>query len=573
MSATNAQVAATFEEIADLLEIAGANPFRVRAYRTGARAVGDLGRSLAEIVAAGEDLTALPGIGKDLAGKIREMVDTGRLAYLEQVRADVPPGLVDLLRLPGLGPKRVKELREELGVVDLATLKAALDEGRVQQLKGFGEKLVARVREGLARDTGAERRHLLSEAEETVMALRAHLGSQPGVSALEVAGSYRRRRETVGDLDFVASCDEPARLMDAFVAFPQVEEVLAKGATKSSVRLAHGLQVDLRIVPLESHGAALNYFTGSKAHNIALRKRGIALGLKLNEYGVFRGDEPVAGRTEEDVYAALGLPYIEPELREDRGELDAAEAGALPRLVRLEDLRGDLQSHTTETDGRDTLEAMAEAARALGHEYFAITDHSKRVSMARGMDAKRLRAHARRIDALNETMEGITLLKGVEVDILRDGSLDLPDDVLDEMDVVVASIHYDQDLPGEEQTRRVLRAMENPRAHILGHPTGRILNRREGYALDLPRVLDAAAEQGWFVEVNAQPDRLDLDDAAARLAKERGVLVAISTDAHSVKQLEALRFGVGQARRAWLEKGDVLNTRPLAQLRNLLARK
>lgn len=567
----NAGVAALLDETADLLEIAGANAYRVRAYRRAARTVEALPRALTEMLAGGSDLTKLPGVGADLAQKIEDAVRTGRMAALDEARRKVPEGLVALLALPGLGPKRVKKLHDELGVKDLATLQRALSAGRVRALEGFGAKTEARLLEAIPRAEAAPKRHLLAGAEQIVAPLVAYL-REAGARDVEVAGSFRRRRETVGDLDLLATAARPARLMDAFVGHEDVREVLSKGRTRSTVVLSSGMQVDLRVVPRESLGAALHYFTGSKAHNIAVRRRAQERGLKLNEYGVFRGERRVGGSTEASVFRAVGLPFVPPELREERGEIEAAQARKLPELVELSDLRGDLQSHTTESDGRASLEEMAEAARAMGHEYLAVTDHGPRVTMAHGLDARRLRAQAKRIDRLNARLEGLTLLKGVEVDILKDGRLDLPDKVLAEMDVVVCSLHYHLDLPRDQQTERVLRAMERPHAHILGHPTGRLLGQREGARLDMGRVLDAAAEQGWFVEIDSQPDRLDLTDAHARMAKERGVKVAIDTDAHSVDHLRNLRFGVDQARRGWLEKGDVLNTRTLRQLRKLLSR-
>jgi DNA polymerase (family 10) len=568
----NRQIADMFGRLADLLEIEGANPFRVRAYRNAARVVGGYPRSLADRLAEGADLTDLSGIGEDLAAKIQTIVRTGRLPKLEEVEKRTPPALTELMKVPGLGPKRVKALYQALNVRSLEDLRRALRAGRVRELPGFGAKTEAAIREGIDRAGRSEQRTLRPDAEEIAAPLLAHLQAVPGVKDVALAGSYRRCRETVGDLDILVTCRRGAPVMQALVDYDEVETVAAQGNTRSTVILASGLQVDLRVVPQVSWGAALHYFTGAKAHNIAVRRMGAAKGLKINEYGVFRGERRVAGRTEEEVFAQVGLPYIVPELREDRGEIEAALAGTLPALVTLADIRGDLHAHTAATDGQDSLEAMARAAHARGYEYLAITDHSRRVAMAHGLDRRRLAEQIDAIDALNERLAGLVVLKGIEVDILEDGSLDLPDSILDRLDVVVCSVHYQFALPRPKQTTRILRALDNPRCNILAHPTGRLLNERAAYDVDLEAVLTGAKERGCAVELNAQPSRLDLDDLACRMAKEIGVLVAISTDAHSTGDLDLMRFGVGQARRGWLEAKDVINTRPLAELRKLLKR-
>ncbi len=570
----NADVARLFTRMANLLEIQGANPFRVRAYRNAARTVGDLPRGVAEMLDQGKDLSELPGIGGDLAGKIREIVETGRLTQLEELEESTATGLDELLRIRGIGPKKVKALNRELGVSTLEGLRAAAEEGKVRKLAGFGKKTEELILLGIDAAEESGKRVRLDVAEGVARSLVRHLEDSGGLKEVAVAGSFRRRRETVGDLDLLATCTRSSEsaVMDRFVGHDEVTEVVSRGETRATVILRSGLQVDLRVVPQVSYGAALHYFTGSKAHNIAVRKLGQQRGLKINEYGVFRGDDRVAGRTEEEVYAQVDLPYIEPELREDRGELEAARAGKLPHLVRVEDLRGDLHAHTLKTDGRFSLEEMAEAARKRGYEYLAITNHSQRVTMARGYDAKRLTREIERIDKLNEDLGEFTVLKGIEVDILEDGSLDLPGDVLQRLDFTVCSIHYNWNLGREEQTERILRAMDDPHFTILGHPTGRLLGEREPYEVDLERVVEGAAERGCFLEVNAHPERLDLDDVHCKLAKELGVKVAISTDAHSVTDLDHMRFGVWQARRGWLEPEDVLNTRPWPQLKKLLKR-
>ena len=566
----NADVARNFNRLADLLEIDGANPFRVRAYRDAARVVGDLPHEVSALVAAGEDLSELPGIGKDLAGKIEELVETGRLKALEEAERRVPEGLLELLSLGPLGPKRVKTLYDQLGIKGLNDLAAAAKAGKVHDLRDFGPKMEARLLDALAHHVKEEPRQLLVAVEAVAQDLVERLGRAKGVGQVVVAGSYRRRRETVGDLDILVTAAAGSDVMDRFVSFEEVAEILGHGRTRSTVRLRSGLQVDVRVVPEESYGAALHYFAGSKAHNIRVRGMGVERGLKINEYGVFEGDAQIAGRTEEEVYAQVGLPYIEPELRENRGEIEAALEGRLPRLITPADIKGDLHTHTTGTDGRASLEEMAAGARVKGYKYLAITDHSQRIAMARGLDPKRLARQIKAIDRLNERLQRIVILKGIEVDILEDGSLDLPETILKELDLRVCSVHYTLNLPSEKQTERVIRAMDNRYCDIIGHPTGRLLNKRAGFDLDLERLMRAALERGCFFELNAQPDRLDLNDAHCKMAKELGLKLAISTDAHSVANLELMRFGIDQARRGWLEPSDVLNTRTWPQLKKLL---
>jgi len=571
MSVHNTEIADMFEQLADLLEIREENPFRIRAYRNAARVIRGHARSMAELVDAGADLAELPGIGADLAGKIATIVHSGKLPLLDQLRAKVPRPLVEMTRIEGLGPKRAKALYRALRIRSLEDLQRAARSGRIREVKGFGARTEQLIGQRAARISSTERRIRLADAEDIVGPLVEHLRSVVGVKAVEVAGSYRRRRDTVGDLDVLVSASRNAAgVMDAFVGYEDVAEVLAKGSTRGTVRLRNGVQVDLRVVAPASFGAALFYFTGSKAHNIAVRKLAIARGLKLNEYGLFRGDRRVGGRTERDVFDAVGLPFIPPELREDRGEIEAACKKRLPALVEIADIRGDLHCHTRATDGRDTLEAMARAAAARGYEYISANDHTKRVSIAHGMDRRRLLQQVRTIDKLNARLQGIVVLKSAEVDILDDGSLDLPDGVLKELDFTVCAIHYGLNRSREKQTERILRAMDNPYFTILAHPTGRLINAREPYDIDLERVLTAARERSRILEVNAHPDRLDLDDQGCRMAKEAGVRLAISTDAHRVADLDLMRFGINQARRGWLEPDDVVNTARLADLRRLL---
>ncbi len=572
MAKLNAELVAAFNRLANLLEIKGENPFKIRAYRNAARTIEGLGRSVEEMVRAGEDLTELPGIGKDLAQKIKDFVETGRIEKLEELEREIPAPLLELLSVEGLGPKRIRVLYENLGIKDLDQLRDAAQSGAIEKLPGFGPKIVETILKGtrLAKKEG--RRFKWAVAEEYVEDLLQYLNEAQGVEVIEVAGSFRRKKETVGDLDVLVVSEDWELVTDHFVRYPHVKEVISKGKTRSTVILTPGIQVDLRSVPRQCYGAALAYFTGSKAHNIAIRTMGVKLGLKINEYGVFRGDERIGGEEELDVYKAVGLPFIEPELRENSGEIEAAQAGRLPNLIRLEDIRGDLHCHSHYTDGKDTIWAIATAAKALGYEYIAITDHSKRLTVTKGLDEKRLREQMEEIDQLNERLDGITILKSIEVDILEDGSLDLPDEVLGELDLVVGSIHHKFKLSQEAQTARVLKAMDNPHFTILGHPTGRLIGQREPYKINVQKVLEGAKERGCFLELNAQPDRLDLNDVNLRLAKEIGVKIAISTDSHSIGTLAYMRYGVNQARRGWIEKGDCINTRSLPELKQLLKR-
>lgn len=566
----NPEVAQAFDETADLLEIQGANPFRIRAYRTAARTIRDLPEPLTEMVDdAKRKLEELPGIGKDLAGKITLGLQTGQFPFLKELRQQVPSGLRELVRIPGLGPKKAQALFQRLHIDSTEKLRRAAQQHRLRALAGFGSKTEENILQGLKNLQQTSRRVLLAEAKVYAEAVTRHLQGATGVGQVAVAGSYRRRKETVGDLDVLATCADAALVMDRFASFEGVAEVLARGDTKMTIRLRTGLQMDLRVVPEESYGAALLYFTGSKAHNILLRRRAQDRNLKMNEYGVFRGNRRVAGRTEAEVYATVGLPWIPPELREARDEIDRALEGRLPRLIELTDLRGDLHMHTTVTDGRASLEEMVEAARKRGHSYIAITDHSKRVTMARGLDARRLRQHWKNIDRLAGRIRGFTILKGVEMDILEDGRMDLPDNVLAEADWVVASIHYGQNQSREKITKRILNAIRHPHVHAIGHPTGRLLGQRRGYDLELETVLRAAADFGCLMELNCQPSRLDLDDLSLMAAKDHGVGIVLGTDAHAVEELGFLEYGVYQARRAGLEAKDVANTRSLAQFRKM----
>jgi DNA polymerase (family 10) len=572
MTVHNADIAVLFERMADLLEIEDANPFRVRAYRRAAMTIEELPASVADMLARGEDLTEIPGIGEDLAGKIAEIAKTGHMRMLEEVEARTPSTLATLTAIPGLGPKRVHALHETLGVKTFEDLARAARAGMVRALPGFSAALEAKLLKAIDERREAKPRFKISTAEDFAGKLNAYLQAAPGVGQVVVAGSFRRRKETVGDLDILVTAADGPAAIDRFVRYDEVEKVLAKGPTRSTVVLKAGLQVDVRVVPEESYGAALVYFTGSKAHNIALRKLGQDRGLKINEYGVFRADRAIAGRTEADVYRSVDLPFIEPELREDRGEIEAAAAGRLPKLVTLADLRGDLHVHTRASDGKSSLRDIAEAAKARGYEYVAITDHTRHATIAHGLDPKRLAAQIDEIDRLNDQIEGIRILKSSEVDILADGKLDLPDSVLKRLDFTVCAVHYRFELDAKAQTERIVRAMDNRFCNILAHPTGRLIGERPGYAVDLERVMEAAKERGCFLELNAHPSRLDLDDVHCRAAKEMELKLALGTDAHSNVGLGAMRYGVDQARRGWLEADDLLNTRSWPELKALLAR-
>jgi len=574
LTMTNAEIAAVLEQIADLLEFQGSNPFRVRAYRRGARAIHDLPESVEQILDAPDrQLTDIDGIGKDLADKVATLAATGSLAILDELLSQVPATVLDLLRVAGLGPKRAAILYRELLITSLDELREACQAQRVRRLKGFGAKTEATILEGLETASRATGRIYWAQADSIAQSIRRHLGSCEAVERMELAGSYRRGKDTVGDLDILAVAKNAKEVMDSLEEYGDVDEVLLRGNTKMSIRMDSGLQVDLRVVPAESFGAALQYFTGSKDHNVVLRGMAKARELKINEYGVFRGKEQIAGRTEEDVYAALDLPCFPPELREARREFEWAAAGQLPELVRLCDIKGDLHVHSTWTDGHAKIEEVAHAAQRRGLEYLAITDHSKRVAMAGGLDAARLRRQWAEIDELNERMRQFTILKGIEVDILERGGLDLDDEVLAEADWVVASVHYGQNQPRDQITRRVVEALENPAVSAIAHPTGRLLNRRNAYQIDLDAVLQAAADYGKMMELNCHPARLDLDDIGCAAAKNRGVPIVVSTDAHSTNGLETMRFGVLQARRGGLSKQDVANTRTWAEMKSLIGKR
>jgi len=573
---TNRDIAAVFEQVADLLEFQGANPFRIRAYRNGSRKIASLDESLLTILSdESRQLTDLEGIGKDLADKIGTLVETGNLPMLSELLDSIPPTVLALLRVPGLGPKKAAVLHRDLGINSLDELRAACEAKRVRELKGFAAKTEETILKGLAIAAEAERRTKWAEADEVVAGLLSHMRAAGGIAQMEMAGSYRRGCETVGDLDLLVDAADGAAVMDRLGSLPGLAEVLVRGGTKMSVRLRSGMQIDLRVVPAESFGAALQYFTGSKDHNVVVRGKAKQQGLKVSEWGVFRvaadGEETyLAGHTEAEVYAALGLPWFPPALREARQEFAWAEQDGLPKLVELDDIRGDLHMHTTATDGKASLREMVDAARSRSLKYIAITDHSQRVSMANGLDAHRLRAQWAEIDALREEVDDLVILKGIECDILEKGGMDLSDDVLAEADWVVASVHYGQQQPIEKITERILGALENPHVDIIAHPTGRLINRREPYAVDMEQVYAAAAKHGKFLELNANPARLDLHDVHCAAAKRMGIPIVISTDAHSTIGMDVMRYGILQAQRGGLSAADVANTLPWEKFSKLL---
>ncbi len=571
MTVKNADIAAVFDEIADLLELTDSNPFRVRAYRNAAATIGDWLDPLATWEREDRDFEDLPGIGQDLAAKIREILKTGSCRLLRKLRRAGVSGLACLLQVRGLGPKRIKSLHRSLGVHTPRQLLRAANTGRIRDLPGFGPTSERRIGEAVRTFLEKHSRRLWALASADAEAIAKYLLSVPGVGRAVVAGSYRRMQETVGDLDFVVSADDGDRVTKGLAAYADVRRTLVRGPTRASIELADGLQVDVRVVAADEFGAALLYFTGSRAHTIALRRIAQKIGLKLNEYGLFRGDQRIAGDSEASVYAALGLVDIPPELREERGEIEAAREHRLPSLVDVGDLHGDLHVHSDASDGSTGLRQMAEAARAAGLQYIAITDHSRNLRIAHGLDTTRLAKQIDRIDELNRQLRGITLLKGIEVDILEDGSLDLPDPVLSRLDLVVGAIHSGFGFDRGRQTERILRAMDHPCFSILAHPTGRLIGKRPAYDIDLDRIARHARERGCFLELNCNPQRVDLNDLNCRVAKTAGVALAVSSDAHGPRDFAMLRFGVGQARRGWLGKSDVLNTRKLTDLRKLLA--
>lgn len=570
MPVNNNDIAKIFNKVGDLLEIEGENPFKIRAYRNAAITIENLSHSAAEMIENGEDLTELPGIGHDLDEKIKNIVRTGELDLLTELENKFPPGLSKLMDVQGLGAKKVKKLYDALNIQNIDDLAKAAEEKKIRTIPSFSIKTEEHILGEVKKITKEYNRIRLSIADQYALPFVEYLKKDENIKKIEIAGSYRRRQETIGDIDILVTCDNNWGIMDRFVNYDGVEEVLSKGETRSSVVLKSEIQVDIRVMAEKSYGAALHYFTGSKAHNIAIRKLAKQKNWKVNEYGLFEGEKFIAGTTEEEIYKKLGLPYIVPELRENRGEIEAAFKGTLPKLIELKDIKGDLHTHTIATDGHNSLEEMVKAAQKKGYQYIANTEHSKHVTVARGLSAEGLIEHIKKIDKMNENLKDFTILKGVEMDILEDGSLDLPDSVLKELDVVICAVHYKFNLPRQAQTERILRAMDNKYLKIFAHPTGRLINERDPYDIDIERIMKKAKETGCFLELNSHPARLDLNDIHCKMAKDMGIKIAISTDSHSISGYDNIRYGICQAKRGWLEAIDVVNTRNIDELKKLL---
>jgi len=569
----NAEVAQILYEIADLLELQGVE-FKPNAYRKAARNIEEMAQEIEEYRKV-RDLKDIPGVGEAIAKKVEEILKTGRLAYLDDLKAELPAGLLQLMDVPEIGPRTAMHLYKELHVTNLHELKAAAQEHRIRELKGFGERSEERILNGIRVWEMRSGRMLLGYAYPAGQRVEQYVARTAQVKLISLAGSLRRMKETIGDIDILAGSTEPERVMEAFASNPEVMESIVRGPTKSSVRLKDGVQVDLRVVKEDEFGAALQYFTGSKEHNVELRSIASEKGYKLNEYGLFRkeGGEVVASRTEEDIYGALGMEIMPPEMREGRGEIRAAQLGKLPQLVELKDVKGDLHTHSLASDGAATIEEMAGAAQGKGYEYIGISDHSESLKVANGLSPQRLRSNMEIARSVEERVGGIKVLVEAEVEILEDGRLDYPDEVLRELDYVIGAVHTKFNQGEGEMTERVLRAMGNEYLTILAHPTGRVLEQREPYRLDLDRVMDAAREHQVCLELNSYPERMDLSDLNCMRARERGVKVALGTGAHSIAQLDYMFYGVATARRAWLESGDVLNTMSLDRLVEFLAKR
>jgi DNA polymerase (family 10) len=566
----NREIAAVFEELGAILRILQEDPkwqFKAVAYDRAKRSIESYPERLEDMARdPGRKLTEVPGVGADLAAKIKELLDTGQSSYHQEQLKKIPRSLLDIIQVQGIGPQKARLFYHELGIQTLEQLRSAAQAGRLRELPGMSEKSERNILKALEVFERAAGRFRLDTAYETAQELAAYIREVKGAERVEPAGSLRRGRETVGDLDLLVTGGERARVAEHFVKFPRVAQVLVKGEDKVSVKLTNEMQVDVRLLDPQSFGAALQYFTGSKEHNVALRERAKRRGWKLSEYGLFEGDQAIASRTEEEIYKKLGLAWVPPELRENMGEIEAAEKDALPRLVELGDIRGDLQMHTTASDGRNSVEEMADAARKLGYKYILITDHSKAVTIANGLDDARALENIERIKAARKKVKGIEVWAGTEVDILGDGSLDYPNEILKQFDIVLASVHSRMTQPGEEMTERLLKALRNPYVRILGHPTGRYILRRDPFNFDLERVFNAAKEAGVVLEVNGNPERLDLCDRHVKLARDKGIKVVISTDAHQPKHFQFMRYGVMTARRGWMEKKDVINTYPPEKL-------
>ncbi len=572
MAISNVEIADIFTHLAELLEIQGYNAFKIIAYKNAAREIANLGSSVARMVEEGDDISKLPSIGNHIAEKIREIVKTGKLTQLETLQKKFPSHILDLLKVEGIGPKRAKILHDTLHINSLEELMRAAKEHKIRDLDGFSDKIEQKILDKTMFAKKIGKRFMYSVAEPHANAILDYMQKSKDILKVLVAGSFRRRKDTVGDLDMVATSKNPKKVIDYFVQYPDVKDIILHGDTRSTIILKSNIQVDFRCVQEDSYGSALHYFTGSRAHVLAIRKLAVQRDLKINEYGIFRGKQSISGSSEEDIYKTMGFSYIEPELRENRGELEASRKGELPHLINQEDMRGDLHMHTTYSDGQNSIEEMARAAMGFGYEYIAITDHSKHLSIVHGMDEKKLRTELDEIDRLNEKLKDITILKSIEVDILEDGSLAMSNSLLKELDLVVAGVHDKFNLSAKQQTKRILKAMENPYFTILAHPTGRLINQREAYSLDMELLFKETVQRGCFLEINSQPKRLDLNDIYAKIAKDLGVRFSISTDSHNERSLYYMKYGIYQARRGWIEKKNVINTLPLSELKEMLKR-
>jgi DNA polymerase (family 10) len=566
----NTQIAEIFDEIADLLELQDDNPFRIRSYRSAAQSVRNLSDRLQELAERGDDLSEIPNIGDATSRKIREILETGTCKRLEELRKRVPTGLTELMHIPGVGPRKAMQLHQDLNIESLDDLEKACDAHKVRALEGMGAKTEEKILQGIATVRSTAGRILYQEAADHLASLAQHLDAASEIDRWEVAGSFRRGKETIGDLDILVHATDRGKATDTILGYDAIADVISRGDERVSVRLNAGLQVDFRFFDAPAFGAAWMYFTGSKAHNIRVRRVAQDRGWKLNEYGLFKGDHRLAGKTEKAVYARLDMSWVAPELREDRGEVDAAREGNLPRLIDGDDVHGDLQSHTTASDGKHSIKEMAEAAREYGFDFLAITDHSKRVTMANGLDDDRARKHADAIHEVDSNMKRFWLLAGIEVDILKSGKLDLKENTLEAMDWVVASVHYDRQMSRKAMTDRIVKAVGSGVVHCLGHPLGRIIGRRDPIAVDMDRVIEACIENDVAVEINCQPDRLDLPDNYCRDARDAGVTFTLGTDSHSTDGFRLMPLGVNVARRGWLRKADVLNTKTITELRKVI---
>jgi len=574
---TNQEIAEILVHISEILDIQGENPFKIRAYIKASQTIENLTYQLSSLEDK-DKIMELPGIGEGIAKKIKELLDTGKLKYYEDLKESEYAPLIELLRIPGMGPKHAKLVHDELGVKSIEELKKAAEAGKLRELPGLGEKVEQNILQGIQQVQKFKERYSLAFIYPRAQNIVEELKKVKEIKQITLGGSLRRMKETIGDVDILVSSDKPKPVMGAFINLPQTAKVVSKGSTKSSIVTKDGFQVDIRVVKPESFGAAQHYLTGSKAHNIRIRSLGVDKGLKINEYGVFKGKKSIAGRTEEEIFKSVGLPYIPPELREDQGEIEAAQNNQFPHLIELKDLKGDLHVHSDWTDGNNSIEEMAKAAQKRGYQYIAVCDHSPTIGITNGLTPQRLKKHNEEIDKLNERMaqtqggKNFRILKGIEVDIRSNGQLDFEDEILKGLDIVVGAVHTKFTQNKEEMTKRIIKAIENPYVDIIAHPTGRLIGKREPYQVNMDKIMDACKANGKVLELNAYPERLDLSDFNCRKAKEKGVKIAISTDAHADAHLEWIKFGVATARRGWIEPEDVINTLPLTRLLRLLSK-